>query len=366
VSGSKNERPKKQAPGQMTTGENFPAAAAEIAAPETATSAAGELRSKRARAWFIFVIKLAAGSMLVAFLLWHYDLRSAFQLIQRERPTLFLATVALYVAGQVMSAFRWQLLAQLNGLWGRFSEYLAYYFIGMFTNLFVPGLVGGDALRALYLGRRQQRIGQAFASVMADRGIGLLTLFWVAAIAALCTTRVRLPASVLRVTLAAGAISLLAFLAAPLLAKGLSRINRLNRLLAPMIPYLCRPIALTPAITLSALLQLSLAACQYLLAVGLGLNIALATLVLIVPITNVIASLPITINGLGMREASYLVLLGMAGVSKEQAIALSLLYFAATLAGGFTGVVAFVMTPMPRAQIIEPVKSPSLGMRDGT
>ncbi len=340
----------------MTTGENFPAPEAEIAAP-TATLADAELHPKRARAWCVFAIKLAAGIALVAFLLWHYDLRSAFQLIQRERPILFLATIALYVAGQVMSAFRWQLVAQLNGLSGRYLEYLAYYFVGMFTNVFVPGLVGGDALRAVYLGRRQQRIGPAFASVMADRGIGLLTLFWVAAVAVLCTTRVRLPASVLRVTLAAGAISLLAFLAAPLLAKWLSGTNRINRLLAPIIPYLCQPIALAPAIALSALLQLSLAVCQYLLAIGLGLDIALTTFVLIVPITNVIASLPVTINGLGMREAGYLVLLGMAGVSKEQAIALSLLYFAATLAGGFTGVFAFVMTPMPHAPDLEPPAS---------
>jgi uncharacterized membrane protein YbhN (UPF0104 family) len=111
-----------------------------------------------------------------------------------------------------------------------------------------------------------------------------------------------------------------------------------------------------PAIALSALLQLSLAACQYLLAIGLGLHTALATFVLIVPITNVIASLPVTINGLGMREAGYLVLLGTAGVRKEQAVALSILYFAATLAGGFTGVFAFITTPMPRPAIIESLK----------
>jgi uncharacterized membrane protein YbhN (UPF0104 family) len=232
--------------------------------------------------------------------------------------------------------------------------------MGMFTNVFVPGLVGGDALRALYLGRRHQRIGPAFASVMADRGIGLLTLIWLAAAAALCTTRVRLPTSVLRVTLAAGAISLLAYLTAPLLAKCASTRNRLHRLVAPMIPYLCRPLALTPAIALSAVLQLSLATCQYLLGIGLGLDIALATFVLIVPITNVIASLPITINGLGMREAGYLLLLGLAGISKEQAIALSMLYFAATLTGGFTGVFAFLTTAMPHSLTAEPLKPISL------
>lgn len=338
----------------MTARENLRVVKrAEVAPPTAAASADSEFRYKRLPPWLVFAIKLAAGFSVVALLLWHYDLRSTFQLIRRERPILFLATVGLYVAGQAMSAFRWQLLAGLNGLSGHYSDYLAYYFVGMFTNVFVPGLVGGDALRALYLGRRHQRIGEAFASVMADRGIGLLTLFWLAAVAALCTTRVRLPTSVLRVTLAAGGLSLLAYLAAPQLAKWVSRMKRLNRLLVPIIPYLCRPIALTPAIALSALLQLLLATCQYLLAIGLGLNIALGTFILIVPITNVIASLPITINGLGMREAGYLLLLGMAGVGKEQAVALSILYFAATLAGGLTGVIPFIVTPMPGPEAIE-------------
>jgi glycosyltransferase 2 family protein len=339
----------------MIGGEDFSAANARAAAAagEVADS---ELPPKRLRAWLMFAIKLAAGIGLVAFLLWHYDLRSAFRLMRRERPAFFCATVALYVAGQSMSALRWKLLAGLNGFAGRYSEFLSYYFIGMFTNVFVPGLVGGDALRALYLGRRHHRIGAAFASVMADRGVGLLSLFWLAAVAALCTTRVRLPTPVLHTALAAGGLSLLLFLAAPLLAKWASARSRVNQLLSPALPYLCRPMALTPAIALSALLQLALATCQYLLGIGLGLDIALATFILIVPITNVIASLPITINGLGMREAGYLLLLGMAGVSKEQAVALSILYFAASLTGGFSGVFAFVTTPMPGTATVEPLK----------
>src|SRR5215472_12861131 len=137
----------------MIGGEDFSAANARAAAAagEVADS---EVPRKRLRAWLMFAIKLAAGIGLVAFLLWHYDLRSAFRLMRRERPAFFCATVALYVAGQSMSALRWKLLASLNGFAGRYSEFLSYYFIGMFTNVFVPGLVGGDALRALYLGRR--------------------------------------------------------------------------------------------------------------------------------------------------------------------------------------------------------------------
>ena len=54
-----------------------------------------------------------------------------------------------------------------------------------------------------------------------------------------------------------------------------------------------------------------------------------------------------TLNGLGVRETAYLMLFGMAGMAKADAIALGLLWFAATVLGNLTGVVAFVMTETP-------------------
>lgn len=50
-------------------------------------------------------------------------------------------------------------------------------------------------------------------------------------------------------------------------------------------------------------------------------------------------------NGLRIRESAYLVLFGMAGMRKEDAIALGLLWFAATILGGLTGALAFITTP---------------------
>jgi len=59
-------------------------------------------------------------------------------------------------------------------------------------------------------------------------------------------------------------------------------------------PYLHHPAALIPAIALSVLLQITLAAGQYLLAVGLGITVPLSLFILCVPIANVFASLPLT------------------------------------------------------------------------
>jgi uncharacterized membrane protein YbhN (UPF0104 family) len=319
---------------------------AEVSPPDAATAA-----PKRAHPYRAFATRAGLGLAVIAFLLWHYDARPVLRILPREKLGWFAGAIALYVAGQVMSAWRWQLLGAVLNVHERFARYLRFYFIGMFTNLFVPGLVGGDAARAIYLGRDSGRMGEAVASVVADRGIGLLALLWLAGTMAMLE-RGALSPDVIRPTVAVGAIALAGFLAAPILARVVHLMPRpIRRAGNIVMPYLHRPQTMLPAIVLSLILQISLAICQWMLARGLGLSTPVAIFLLCVPIANVFASLPLTLNGLGIRETAYLMLFGMAGVRHDDAIALGLLWFAATMIGGLTGAVAFVTTPAPAAQV---------------
>jgi uncharacterized membrane protein YbhN (UPF0104 family) len=94
-------------------------------------------------------------------------------------------------------------------------------------------------------------------------------------------------------------------------------------------------------------MQIDLAIAQWALALGLGLEIPLRVFLLSMPIANAFASIPITLNGLGLREATYLVMLGLAGVSHGDAVALGLLWFATTALAGLTGIIPFLMTGTP-------------------
>lgn len=294
-----------------------------------------------------FLLKAGLGVGIIAFLVWHFNARPALEALAREQLGFFFAAFLLYVAGQAMSAYRWSTLARILGLRARYREFLAYFFVGLFTNLFVPGLVGGDAARAFYLGRRHHRMADAIASTVADRGYGLAALFWVAGIAALFF-RSALPKSVIVPTVVVGLLVFAAYLASPLIARlGHLGPRFARRAVGAIGPYLHRPSSVLPAIALSLILQASLAVCQYLLGLGLGLKIPLALFLIIVPIANVVASLPITLNGLGVREPTYLLLFGMVGVSHTDAIALGLLWFVATMLGGLLGVIPFMTVKLP-------------------
>ena len=325
-----------------------------LPANEAPSHHAPEAPARPAHPYRAFAIRIGLGLAIVGFLLWHYDARPALRTLARERLLYFVATVAIYVAGQVMSAWRWPLVAAVLDLRGPFLEFMRYYFVGVFTNLFVPGLVGGDAARAFYLGRRHGRMGEAIASAVADRGYGLLALVWLAGLVAMTMNHGTLTASVIRPIVVVGVVTFTAYLASPLIARLIHLTPRpIRRALGIIAPYLHKPAAVLPAIILSMILQASLALCQYILALGLGLHLPLSMFLLIVPISGVLASLPVTLNGLGLRETAYLFLFGMAGVSRDDAIALGLLLFAATMVGGLFGAIAFITTevPTPRAQV---------------
>jgi uncharacterized membrane protein YbhN (UPF0104 family) len=319
--------------------------------PATEVAEAGEpiVPVRRSNPYLAFATRAGAGLLVVTFLLWHYDARPVLRSLTREYPAYFVATIVIYVAGQVMSSWRWQLLAAVVGVRARFRDFLSYYFVGLFTNLFVPGLLGGDAARSVYLGRRTNMLVEAIGSVVADRGTGLIALFWVAAAMAIAIPAALAP-SVIRLTILVGAIALLAVIAAPVVARAVPYLPRpFQRVLGVVLPYMYRPQTMIPAFVLSAILQLSLGLCQWLLARGLGLNTPLAVFLLCVPIANVVAGLPVTLNGLGVRETAYLVLFGMAGMDRNNAIALGLLWFAATMLGGLTGAIAFAVTRFPES-----------------
>jgi glycosyltransferase 2 family protein len=313
-----------------------------------ATDSPTPAETARRKSYLGFALRVSLGLAAILFLMRRYEARPILNAMERERIGFFMAAVALYVAGQALSAWRWQLLARLASLSGPYIDYLRYYFIGVFTNLFVPGLLGGDAARSLYLGRRQRGLAAAVASVVADRGIGLVTLFWFAAIWAMIFKAIAIPPAVRRIVVVLALITLTGWLLGPVFVRSLSLLPvKFRRIAGELSPYLESPGQTLSAIGLSLILQASLAVCQYLIALGLGLTAPFAAFLVCVPIANVVASLPITFNGLGLRETAYLVLLSGAGIAHPDAVAMGLLWFAASMTGGLTGIIAFATTDPP-------------------
>jgi hypothetical protein len=88
----------------------------------------------------------------------------------------------------------------------------------------------------------------------------------------------------------------------------------------------------------------------WLIARGLGLVVPLTYVAVVVPLVALLTMIPISVNGMGLREMGMVVLLGPAGVSSAAAVTLSLLTFASCAVISLAGGVLYFFGRFPRSE----------------
>jgi hypothetical protein len=255
-----------------------------------------------------------------------------------------------YLLSQVLSAYKWRVLALPLGFLQPFRSFAAYYFAGMYLNLFAPSTVAGDLGRGALLAEGRARLGAALQSVVADRVSGLVMLLWMCVFGLLFADPGVLP---LRwrfgvVAAAVGAVAGWWFLP-QLLERFFHSENKFRRLLDKLIgPYQHEPRVLAKACGLSLLFHFFQLGLQLMIAQALSLEISLWDLVVCIPLINILSGLPISFAGLGVRESGYVLFLAFVGISRERAFAFGLLWSAIVLAANATGGLALVLSPTTR------------------
>jgi uncharacterized protein (TIRG00374 family) len=293
---------------------------------------------------------------LYALIFWFTDVRKILQQVADARLTYVAAAVLLYAAGQALSAWRWQLLTRPLRLGVRYRKLLSFYFIGMFFNLFLPTIVGGDAVKAWLLARETGATARSTVSVFMERNVGLLALLTIATAAAWWAPPVEvlgLPLLPLAVLLFAGFVAVNLVL---LNRRSYALVDRMIaatplRRLRPRAASLYEAITLYAAavpeiagsILLSFAFQVIVIAVVFLNARALHHDFPLTAVAMFVPLISLGGMLPVSVNGLGVREALYILLFGRVGASTELAVALALVYLAVTFVASLPGGVLYAM-----------------------
>lgn len=293
--------------------------------------------------WF----KIGVSIGLFAFLLISTDLPT----FQRHLSAAPLAWVIIaflgYLLGQVISAYKWQVLARPLGFTQPLRTFVSYYFSGMYLNLFAPSTVAGDFGRGALLAEDRKRLGTALHSVVADRVSGVIMLLWVCAVGSLLADLRPLPVSV-RYGVIAVALGATGgwFLLPTLLGRVFPASFKLRGFIERLIePYQTAPLVLWSACGISVgfhFLQIGL---QIVLARALYIDTSAWALLVCIPLVSVFSGLPISFGGVGVREGGYIMLLTPLGVEKEQALALGLLWSAVVLSANVTGGLALLFSP---------------------
>ncbi len=264
----------------------------------------------------------------------------------------WLAALAVFLATQAVSALRWQWLARPLGFTQPLRRFVGLYFVGMFFNLLLPTSIGGDAVRAVALHPGPGRRVAAFLSVLLDRLSGLLVLLALAcAAAAVCPVPLPLWVKLAVGGAAGGAAVALAVL--PASTRLLARLDatgpgRGHRLLAKLrhlatslrgawSVYRRRPGLLAATTGLSAVVQLAGVVQVALIGRSVGADVPLAVYGVAVPMVALLTLLPVSLNGMGVREAGMILFLGPAGVPAGTAVTVAFLWFCVQTAAGLAG-----------------------------
>jgi uncharacterized membrane protein YbhN (UPF0104 family) len=247
----------------------------------------------------------------------------------------------MYLASQVISSARWYFLAHALDFAGPWSAYFRYYFVGMYFNLFLPSSVGGDVLKMHLISRGGAKKLRATYSVVADRLFGLAAMLLLGA-GAILTGHGILPRHFEHLLCVTGICIITSLLGLPLVGKLLSRAwPEIGKRLAVFLVFWEKPKALFAALSLSFVLQTLGMGAVTLLAKDMGLSLPAAFYFAAFPLVAILTILPISFNGMGIREGGFIYFLGLKGIPAEKALTLSLSFFTIQVAASLIGGLAY-------------------------
>jgi uncharacterized membrane protein YbhN (UPF0104 family) len=309
--------------------------------------------------------KLLVSAVLLGLFAWRTDWAKVADVFRNMRVEMWLAALGVYLGAQVLSSFRWQWMARALGFTQPLGHFAGFYFIGMFFNLVLPTSVGGDVIRACYLDQGSGRRLDAFLSVFVDRFSGLLVLLGLACTAVFFCPLALPPWVFWSVwgTAAAAAVGLAAMAISCWLPEvgydvdrpvgrwtaKFANLQRTARALPAV--YGRRPGMVLGTTLLSVGVQVANVLVVWLVGQALDLPVPGAYYWILVPMVSLLCVLPLSVNGMGIREGGVCLFLAPLQVPETTALSLAFLWFAAVVAANLSGGFVYLFGSFPRPEL---------------
>jgi glycosyltransferase 2 family protein len=323
-----------------------------------------QLASSSEKKWHLSALTVGAKAAITAVLLYlvfsSVDLARLPDAIAGVRPETFVFTVLLHVAAYLLGALRWWLLARQAGVPLSFTAVIPSYYLGIFSNNFLPTGVGGDLVRILHLQRMNVGMRPLIAATISDRLIGLAAVLATALAATSLGGDLNLGQSTRATILgtaivAAASIWVFATDGFGAFADRLARRfqhTRIRRTILETVQSLHRlrdhKALVGLALGLSVVVQSLITISYYLLARDIGLDQPPWLFFAVIPVVFLVAALPISLGGLGVREGTFVMLMTAAGADRHLAVSVSVAYLAAFWSSTLPGVLGLLVSRQDR------------------
>ena len=301
----------------------------------------------------IIGIQIFVTAILLRLLFRSFDWPSFVAVLRHLSVGMYLGSLLVVAVGQVLYALRWRVVLVAMRITIPLAEVLRQYAIGIFFSNLMPTAIGGDATKVYYLGHAAGYL-EVGASVVVDRTLGFL---WLAVFGSALAWTAGAPTSLFvlnRTLLTAFAVTFVVLLA-------LAGMAPLDRLRSPSgrIAYAWeeRVRGFVRCFQLGARRPVTFGASALVLIVYIGLltfvyqrffRAAGVEPPPALQVAGVLASMgifvnvPVSVNGIGLREQLHYLMFAALGVSKEVAVSISLLMFSHALLLSLIGYAAWL------------------------
>lgn len=303
-------------------------------------------------------VKLIArlcGILVFIYIMMGIDIQSLLIITLGIPPLLTFVLVLFIIPIVLLRAIRWKVIAEGLDLNLRTLDAAGALCLSHLANLVVPGSVG-DLVRIPFMTHRGNRMDRSIISILLDSVLGSVVPFTagVLAIAVILEINITIEFILLCLIWVVGGYSVYRIIRAALWSKFMQA--RLRRLMKEGITgraFFTLPSMLTSIgsirISASLILSMSLFALYvtqaYILALALGIPVDWTYLAISLGLTSLLIAIPVTIQGLGVREGVLLFMLSPLGIGPEVILSFSLTLMMINLIPAIAGFVIWTKNP---------------------
>lgn len=305
-----------------------------------------------------FLFRFGLSAILILFLFRKIDLGQVFGLMKNADLHYLSLAAFLFLLCNFLLLIRWDIIIKGLDVHIPFSHVVKSFFIGLFFNLFLPSSAGGDVARSINLFSHTPHKARAVTSVLLDRLSGFITLILICAVSLILGYKYVNDSSIFLIVavflfILAGLILVLFSRRIFLKLSGFfSRVPHIAKKLMSLsdafILFRNRYAVIAFSIIISAMSQMLFFLMSYYIVKSFHAEVGIIYFLIFIPIISFITSLPISLGGLGVRDATSVYFFTKIGVKSSTALGLSLMNFVFLTGIGLIGGIVYVFTLRPR------------------
>lgn len=284
----------------------------------------------------LFALKAVIGAGLLWFVIARIPLGEALTAAAALEPGVLALAAALYFLAHAVNAVKLQVFLPNLSLWQSWR----FTMIGVLYGVALPGQLAGDAVKAVRLARMQKGgdISAILAAVAVDKIVGIFALLVLVALVIGIDAKAFDQTVIVATALALGGA--IAILAGAILLPIPAWLGRLGPSLAAWRRASMQPGRLSYALLLGVVFQALCVAITGLVGARLGIELSIPAWTVVVSFSSIVLLAPISVAGIGVREASLVGAVGYLGANEAGAFALSLVLLGLTVVGAAAGFIA--------------------------